>query len=43
MTYTLFQSVQENLADLIAEQPDSLEEIESDVNKIAITDEPVQV
>lgn len=43
MTYTLFQSVQENLADLIADQPDSIEEVESQVQKLAITDENIQV
>lgn len=42
MTYTLFQSVQENLADLIADQPDSIEEIESEVNKLSITEENPQ-
>ncbi|XP_046428908.1 RWD domain-containing protein 4 [Neodiprion virginianus] len=42
MTYTLFQSVQENLAELIKDQPDSIEEIETDVNKISITGENVQ-
>ncbi|XP_012256907.2 RWD domain-containing protein 4 [Athalia rosae] len=42
MTYTLFQSVQENLTDLLADQPDSIDEIESDANKLSITDENVQ-
>lgn len=43
MTYTLFQSVQENYADLVAAQPDSVTEIESQTNKIKISNENQQV
>ncbi|XP_015603274.1 RWD domain-containing protein 4 isoform X3 [Cephus cinctus] len=39
MTYTLFQSVQEHLADLLAPQPDTITDLNADTNKLTITDQ----
>lgn len=37
MTYTLFQSVQEHLSELIEEQPDSIADISIQTNKLTIS------
>ena len=37
MTYTLFQSVQENLMDLLAAQPDTISQLESETCNLKIS------
>lgn len=43
MTYTLFQSVEEHLAQLLSMQPDSITEINSQTSKLKISNENQQV
>lgn len=43
MTYTLFQSIQEQLAELIEEQPESIVDIASQTSKLSIGDCKEQV
>ena len=43
MTYTLFQSIQEHFTELISAQPDTVVDLNSQINQLKIADEHQKV